>query len=138
MEDVERVASAPNTSLLFIFDERIYRSFSGEKTEGRGRRSFSNEWFTGAFPTLASVSAASPLKRASHLRGVLLELCSFINKSRPGVPRRCPWHPRSIQSLADGAHVGWTVFISSHLCVSVSAPPARHRAVALCRPHSQI
>jgi hypothetical protein len=53
--DVERVAKNPKCALFVVFDPRMYLSFSGEKTEARGRPAVASEWFVGSFPKLEKV-----------------------------------------------------------------------------------
>ena len=53
--DVERVAGNPKCALVFVFDPRIYRSFSGEKTETRGRLAVASEWFIASFPAVETI-----------------------------------------------------------------------------------
>ena len=45
IEDVDRVATNAACSFFFVLDEKIYRSFSGEKRERRGRPSSNSDWF---------------------------------------------------------------------------------------------
>lgn len=52
--DVQRVADSPGVAFVFVFDEKIYRSFSGGKLERRGRPAGSvATWFAANFPPLA-------------------------------------------------------------------------------------
>jgi hypothetical protein len=54
--DVARVAQHPECALFFVFDQRIYRSFSNEKSETRGRHAVAADWFRGCFPLLAEIA----------------------------------------------------------------------------------
>jgi len=53
--DVSRCAQHTNVALFFIFDSKIYLSFSGEKTETRGRPAVAAEWFNRYFPKLTQI-----------------------------------------------------------------------------------
>lgn len=53
--DVARVAQNRHCAFLFVFDPKIYRSFSGEKRETRGRPAVAPHWFTGTFPPASAV-----------------------------------------------------------------------------------
>lgn len=54
--DVARVAKDRRAAFLFVFDPRIYLSFSGEKRETRGRPPVAAHWFTANFPPAAVVA----------------------------------------------------------------------------------
>jgi hypothetical protein len=49
LEDVDRVAGLKDTAFLFVFDPKLYRSFSGDKQDKRGRKALSSEWFVANF-----------------------------------------------------------------------------------------
>jgi hypothetical protein len=53
--DVARVAQHRECAFLFVLDPKIYLSFSGEKTETRGRPAVAAGWFTATFPPIASI-----------------------------------------------------------------------------------
>ena len=48
--DVSRVAANPMCAFFFVFDPKIYLSFSGEKIETRGRNAVAAQWFIRHFP----------------------------------------------------------------------------------------
>jgi hypothetical protein len=64
--DVARIASNPKCVFFFIFDPRIYRSFSGEKIEMRGRNAIAAQWFVRNFPKLETI----PLNRWLHIEAI--------------------------------------------------------------------
>lgn len=49
LPDVERVSLVKNSAFIFLFDPKIYRSFTGEKSSTTGRPPKGHEWFNGAF-----------------------------------------------------------------------------------------
>lgn len=53
--DVARIAQNRQCALLFIFEPVIYASFSGEKTERRGRPAVADNWFTTCFPSASEI-----------------------------------------------------------------------------------
>lgn len=53
--DVARIASYPQCIFFFVFDPNIYRSFSGEKTERRGRNAVASHWFVESFPKVDAI-----------------------------------------------------------------------------------
>jgi hypothetical protein len=53
--DVARVAGNSQCAFLFVFDPKIYLSFSGEKSERRGRYAVAHRWFVGSFPKIAQL-----------------------------------------------------------------------------------
>lgn len=57
--DVARIAQNRECALLFIFEPVIYASFSGEKTERRGRPPVAAGWFTSCFPSASTVPRSS-------------------------------------------------------------------------------
>lgn len=48
--DVSRVAANQKCAFFFVFDPKIYLSFSGEKIETRGRNAIAADWFVRNFP----------------------------------------------------------------------------------------
>jgi len=64
--DVSRVAQSPQCALFFVFEPRIYLSFSGEKSEGRGRPAVAADWFTNIFPRLAAIPYEQWLMVEAH------------------------------------------------------------------------
>lgn len=53
--DVARIASNPQCAFFFVFDPNIYRSFSGEKIEKRGRNAVASSWFIENFPKVDAI-----------------------------------------------------------------------------------
>ena len=49
--DVARIAANPQCAFLFVFGPKIYLSFSGQKSETRGRHAVAHHWFVSSFPT---------------------------------------------------------------------------------------
>lgn len=53
--DVSRVVANPKCAFFFVFDPKIYMSFSGEKTETRGRSAVAAHWFVSHFPKIDAI-----------------------------------------------------------------------------------
>ena len=54
-EDIQRVENLKRSVFVFVFDPQIYKSFSDEKFETRGRKAIANEWFNTYFPKIADI-----------------------------------------------------------------------------------
>lgn len=74
LEDVERVASTPNTAFLFCFDQRLYRAFSGERADPRGRPALSSQWFHDNFIGYDEVVGNALTDTTATANGVQLDL----------------------------------------------------------------
>ncbi len=72
-DDVERVSKIKNMAFLFVFEPKIYLSFSGEKNERRGRKG-NSQWFISSFPPRATVASDGIHERVAQLQGVDIEL----------------------------------------------------------------
>lgn len=64
-EDVTRVASLSQTAFFFLFGKKAYLSFSGEKIETRGRKSFASEWFTKWFVPIDEIPSDQWLSKVA-------------------------------------------------------------------------
>ncbi len=78
--DVARVAADPRCAMLFVFEPRMYRSFSAEKQESRGRRALTSGWFNRHFPKLQSIPEDRYASICAERDGEILTLAF----------RRCP------------------------------------------------
>lgn len=64
-EDVTRIATNPKCAFFFVFDPKIYLSFSGEKLETRGRNAVANDWFVSSFPKVNAIPSNQWLQIAA-------------------------------------------------------------------------
>lgn len=78
--DVERAATTPDTAFLFVFDPKIYLSFSGGKTETRGRPAKAADWFIRNFPPLNEVVAREFLESEVAYNDQRLSLAFWARK----------------------------------------------------------
>lgn len=72
-QDVVRASGDDRVAFWFVFDPKIYRSFSGEKIEARGRPTQSNRWFCEYFVPY-HLAIAGPVLRSAEVEGVHLSL----------------------------------------------------------------
>jgi hypothetical protein len=72
--DVARISHYTQCALLFVFDPKIYLSFSGEKREVRGRPAVANAWFIRTFPPLDAVVQAHSLDVKGFRDGARLDM----------------------------------------------------------------
>ena len=85
--DVERAAGAANVAFLFVFDEKIYRSFSGQKTESRGRPAKADKWFVANFPAASEIPIGGYLERKASRAGIPMALTFWMQSVRPSCTR---------------------------------------------------
>ena len=105
--DVSRVAANPKCAFFFIFDPKIYLSFSGEKIETRGRNAVAAQWFVRYFPKLHEIPS-SRWVQCEAIRDPQLPSMSMI-------AQRCE-HDRSNETILI---LGWrndATFIAHDQC----------------------
>lgn len=78
MLDINRVATTPKMALLFVFDQDIYSSFSGERSSAKGRPSLHKNWSNAIFPRYADVLELEKLNRQTNLAGSAIEFYLFL------------------------------------------------------------
>jgi len=85
--DIDRVRTTPGVAFLFVFDEKIYRSFSGMKTEARGAPSeFAGE-LAMLFPAIGGLSPNIPTILTKDWRGQSLCLICYRQELESGIHR---------------------------------------------------
>ena len=82
MPDITRVAAIPKMALLFVFDQDIYSSFSGERSSVEGRPSTHKNWFNSIFPIYSDILEYGKLSRHTKLDGNAIEFL-FISIKNP-------------------------------------------------------
>jgi hypothetical protein len=99
--DIDRVSTTAGVAFLFVFDEKIYRSFSGKKTETRGAPSKFSEELATLFPPIQSIAENTPITnrdRAWRSRDLLL--ACYRQDLPTGIHRIFVAGVRAEQSLA--------------------------------------
>jgi hypothetical protein len=85
--DVRRVASEQGVGFLFVIDEKVYLSFSGDKNETRGRPAKFGAWFNEHFPRVADLVSGEITSVSAIYEGVPLELRLWVQQPSPQCKR---------------------------------------------------
>jgi len=84
-EDVRRVAGNRECAFLFVFDEGLYRSFSDEKEDNRGRKPSpaAARWFYNCFPKLGTLMAEGSIAFHALVDDVDIDMQSWFQRHSP-------------------------------------------------------
>ncbi len=85
--DIERVSETPHVAFLFGFDQKIYRSFSGAKTHGRGGKSNHSEDLANFFPKSDGMSENILFEASRYWKGKALNLVCMKQVQQSGISR---------------------------------------------------